>query len=115
MSHVAPIVKLTEKQKTIITQFSTSRSVAKSLTIRAQIILHASQGMQNKDISAKLCFDREMIGIWRQRWVAAEAILLEREHKGEEGSKYKQKIKDILSDKERPGVHPNTKLQSKRI
>lgn len=106
MSHVSPIIKLTNKQKTIITQFSTSRSLPHSLIRRAQIILYASQGLQSKDISALVFLTRQMVAVWRQRWGAAEAVLLEMERKKEDDSKYKQKIKDVLSDKEKPGVHP---------
>ncbi len=54
MSHVAPTIKLTQKQENILTKISTSRSLPKSLITRAQIILHASKGLQNKEISPKV-------------------------------------------------------------
>ena len=52
MSKIAPKITLTEKQKTILTMMATSRSLSKSLILRAQIIIHASNGMQNKEISS---------------------------------------------------------------
>ena len=106
MSHVAPTIKLTQKQANILTKISTSRSLPKSLITRAQIILHASKGLQNKEISPKVSLTREMVGVWRKRWNAAQEILLEMEKKGEEEVKYKQKINAILSDNEKPGVTP---------
>ena len=104
MSHVAPAINLTQKQENILTKISTSRSLPRALIMRAQIILYASQGMQNKDISSKVSLTREMVGVWRKRWSAAQEILLEMERKGEEDRKYKQKINEILSDNEKPGV-----------
>lgn len=106
MSHVAPLISLTDKQKIILTKISSSRSLPKSRITRAQIILYASQNMQNKDISPKVSLSREMVGVWRKRWSVVQGILLEMESKGEEDSKYKQKINEILSDNEKPGVLP---------
>jgi putative transposase len=106
MSHVAPAISLTNKQETILTKISSSRSLPKSLITRAQIILYASQGLQNKDISPKVSLSRVMVGVWRKRGSAAQPILLAIENKGEEDTKYKQKIKDVLSDNEKPGVLP---------
>lgn len=105
MSHVAPPINLTQKQENILTKISTSRSLPKSLITRAQIILYASKGLQNKEISSKVSLTREMVGVWRKRWNVAQEILLEME-KEEEELKHKQKINAILSDNEKPGVTP---------
>lgn len=58
MSKIAPKITLTENQKTILTMMATSRSLSKSLILRAQIIIHASNGMQNKEISSKVFLNR---------------------------------------------------------
>ncbi len=96
MSHVAPTIKLTQKQENILTKISTSRSLPKSLITRVQIILHASKGLQNKEISPKVFLTREMVGMWRKRWNAAQEILLEMEKKGEEEKKFEKRRKTIL-------------------
>ena len=92
MSKIAPKITLTEKQKTILTMMATSRSLSKSLILRAQIIIHASNGMQNKEISSKVFLNRLNVGLWRRRWAQAQSILLEIEEKEGDNYKYKQKM-----------------------
>ena len=108
MSHVAPRINLTEKQETYLTTISRSRSRSrnsqKSLIYRAQIILYASKGMKNTEIALKTSLYRKNVGIWRKRWAEAQNILLEMEQKEEETHKYYQKIQNILTDQEKPGV-----------
>jgi hypothetical protein len=104
MSKIAPKITLTEKQKAILTTMATSRSLSKSLTLRAQIIIHASEGMQNKEISSKVSLNRINVGLWRTRWANSQNILLEMEEKEEENYNYKQKIIEIFTDYLRPGA-----------
>ena len=104
MSKVAPAITVTEKQKIILAEMAASRSIAKSLTLRSQIILYAAKGVQNKEISAKVSLNRFNVGVWRGRWFAAQEILGEMERKEEDNYKYKQKIKEILTDVVRPGA-----------
>jgi hypothetical protein len=104
MSKIAPKITLTEKQKTILTMMATSRSLSKSLILRAQIIIHASNGMQNKEIGSKVSLNRLNVGLWRRRWAQAESILLEIEEKEGDNYKYKQKIREIFTDCVRPGA-----------
>lgn len=106
MSHVAPPITLTSRQERILTRISTSRSLPKSLVTRSQVILYAHKGMQNKDISPKVSLSRPMVGVWRKRWSRAQPILLAMETEGEEDAKYKQKIREVLSDNEKSGVPP---------
>jgi len=106
MSHVASPITLTSKQETILTKMSMSRSLPKSLVTRSQVILYASEGMQNKEIGPKVSLSRLMVGVWRKRWTADQPLLLAMEDKGEEDANYKQKIRQILSDREKPGVPP---------
>lgn len=106
MSHVAPPINLTCRQETILKKISTSRSLPKSLVTRSQIILYANKGMQNKDIGPKVSLSRLMVGVWRKRWNTAQPVLLAMENEEEEDAKYKQKISEVLSDNEKPGVAP---------
>lgn len=106
MSHVAPAINLTARQKKVLTEISKSRNCSKSHITRSKIILYAYEGMQNKDISFKVSLSREMVGRWRKRWKEAQSMLLEMETKKEKDSKYKRAIRGILTDNERPGVPP---------
>lgn len=106
MSHVAPTIQLTVRQKEILTKISRSRSLPKSLICRAQIVLFASAGLQNKDISDKVNLNRLSVGLWRKRWHEAEEILKVLEAKEDEAFQYKQKIAEVLTDNERPGSPP---------
>lgn len=106
MSHVAPIITLTARQKEILTEISRSRTFPKSHITRSKIILYAADGMQNKDISPKVCLAREMVGRWRKRWKNAQPMLLEMENQQEKGFRYKKAIRGILTDNERAGVPP---------
>jgi len=81
MSQVAPTINLTAKQQSILTTMSTSRTISRSLSTRAQIILYASQGMQNKEISERVPLNRHNVGQWRIRWANSQSILLEMEEK----------------------------------
>ncbi len=87
MSKIAPKITLTEKQKTILTTMVTSRSLSKSLIVRSQIIIHASEGMQNKEISSKVSLNRLNVGLWRRRWSEAQNILREMEEQEEDNYK----------------------------
>lgn len=106
MSHIAPTITLTSRQKEILTEISRSRTCSKAHIIRSKIILYAAEGMQNKDISPKVCLAREMVGRWRKRWKESQPMLLEMEAKQEKDFRYKKVIRYILTDKARAGVTP---------
>ena len=105
MSRVAPNINLTERQKSILTKFSISRSLPKYLIYRSQIILESASGMQNKEIAKLVFLKRRNVSLWRKRWVEAKDILLEIE-KEEDDNKYSKKIKGVLSDCVRSGAPP---------
>ncbi len=106
MSHTAPAITLTARQKEILTEISRSRTCSKSHITRSKIILYAADGMQNKDISPKVCLTREMVGRWRKRWKDSQPMLLEMETQQEKGFRYKKAIRRLLTDNERAGVTP---------
>jgi putative transposase len=103
MSKVAPKIILTEKQKSILSKFATSRNLSKSTSCRSKIILYSESGMSNKDISVIVSLTRKNVGLWRKKWIKNMDVLLNME-KEEDNHKYINKIKEVLSDNERSGT-----------
>ena len=53
---VAPAIELTEEQEGELTRLARSKRTSVRLAQRAQIVLLAAQGLQNKDIAEQLGF-----------------------------------------------------------
>src|SRR5271166_5471436 len=68
MPGMAAKVVITERQQSVLRTMIFSRSCAKGLAHRAEIILLAFEGYQNEDIAKKLNCERHGVGIWRRRW-----------------------------------------------
>ncbi len=94
---VAPKGVLTTEQATVLKRYSRGRSTPVRLVRRAQIVLLAAQGMQNKDIAAELDTRPRVVGVWRKRFL----------DKG---------IKGLEKDAPRPGRNPKiSKAKVKQI
>jgi len=65
---MAAKVVISERQQQVLQTMAFSRSCAKGLAHRAEIILLAFEGHKNEDIATKLACERHSIGIWRRRW-----------------------------------------------
>ena len=68
MPGMAAKVIISERQQQILQTMAFSRSCAKGLAHRAEIILLAFDGCKNEDIAKKLNCERHSVGIWRKRW-----------------------------------------------
>jgi putative transposase len=68
MPGMAAKVVISERQQHVLRTMAFSRSCAKGLAHRAEIILLAFEGHKNEDIAKKLDCERHSIGIWRRRW-----------------------------------------------
>jgi putative transposase len=64
-------VVLTERQQEILQRWVRSRSCARGLALRAEIILLAFDREQNGPIADRLGCERHAVGIWRRRWAEA--------------------------------------------
>jgi transposase len=84
---LAPYIELTLSERRKLERLSKARSSALRVQERAQIVLLAAQGMQNKDIARETGMDPGKIGRWRQRYA-------------------KMGLDGILKDKTRPGRIP---------
>lgn len=67
---VAPQVVLTDEQRTVLQRCSRGRTTPARLVRRAQIVLLASEGKENREIAEELDIERTIVGRWRRRFVA---------------------------------------------
>ena len=66
---VAPAIELTKKQEVELTRLARSKRTSVRLAQRAQIVLLAAQGQQNKDIAQQLGIGRVQVARWRERFL----------------------------------------------
>ena len=76
---VAPAIELTDEQKIELTRLARSRRTSVRLAQRAQIVLLAAQGLQNKDIAGQLGIGRAQVARWRERYLASALQGIERD------------------------------------
>lgn len=63
---IAKAITLTDEERAALTKWSRGRSTPARLVLRAQIVLAAADGRENKDIAAELGCTRRTIGVWRR-------------------------------------------------
>ena len=76
---VAPAISLTDEQKRELTQLARSKRTSVRLAQRAQIVLLAAQGLQNKDIAEHLGIGRVQVARWRERYLESGLGGIERD------------------------------------
>jgi len=76
---VAPAIDLTDEQEGELTRLARSRRTSVRLAQRAQIVLLAAQGLQNKDIAAQLGIGRVQVARWRERYLECGVQGIERD------------------------------------
>ena len=65
---VAPTIKLTKEQRTTLTRLVNGRRTEVRVVRRAQIVLAAARGLENREIAEDLGVSRESVGRWRSRF-----------------------------------------------
>jgi transposase len=76
---VAAKIELTPEQEGELTSLVRSRLTSVRLAQRAQIVLLAARGWQNKDIAQKLGIGRVQVARWRQRYLESGLQGIERD------------------------------------
>ena len=93
---------VSERQQLLLKEFSKSRTVSKSVSQRATIILLGFAGLRNDDIAWQVGLNRQQVGRWRQRWPDAwEALCV---WECSEPHRLREAILDVLADAPRPGA-----------
>ena len=101
MPFIATPVKISNRVEEILTVFSKSRTLSLSQIQRAQIIIGASRGMNNKEISNKVGLNQDSVSKWRVRWANNIEQLEEIEQKSPQD--LPDAVKNLLKDAPRPG------------
>jgi len=98
-------IKVTEKQKVILSQMTKEHKTEQQLVKRANILLLASEGISNAEIKRRLGFSINTIKTWRSRWESNYKILVEIESELalDTLKSLRNSIKEVLSDKPRSG------------
>ena len=76
---VAPTILLTNEQERELTGLARSKRTSVRLAQRAQIVLLAARGLQNKDIAEQLGIGRVQVARWRERYLEAGLQGIERD------------------------------------
>lgn len=64
----AVTILLSEEERRTLEQWARGRRTSVRVVTRAKIVLHASTGMENKDVAATLGIGRDTVGTWRRRF-----------------------------------------------
>ena len=76
---VAPKVTLTSEEQSELARIVASRLSSVRLSQRAQMVLLAADGLQNKEIADRLGVDRMQVARWRQRYLEHRLAGIERD------------------------------------
>ncbi len=76
---MAPKVTLTSEEQSELARIVTSRLSSVRLSQRAQMVLLAADGLQNKEITDRLGVDRMQVARWRQRYLEHRLAGIERD------------------------------------
>jgi transposase len=102
-----PTVELTAKLQETLEQIARCYTKPYCLVIRAKIILLAATGVNNAQVARQLNVDTDTVGMWRSRWLAAEATLLATEAKKLTERELIALVEATLADAPRSGA-PDT-------
>lgn len=64
----APVITLNESERTILQKLARGRRTPARLVLRANIILQAAEGCENREIAARIGATRQTVGQWRERY-----------------------------------------------
>ena len=76
---VAPAIELTKKQEGELKRLARSKRTSVRLAQRAQIVLLAAAGLQNKEIGEQLGIGRVQVSRWRERFLESGIAGIERD------------------------------------
>jgi transposase len=79
---IAPKVVVSEEDRRILVRWARGRSAPVRLMQRANIVLLAAEGQENKDIAAALKVTRQLVGRWRNRYVKLGLAGIEKDAPG---------------------------------
>lgn len=66
--HAAPAIPMNEREFEVVKRYNQKRSIAHHYKLRTSIILRASEGESNLQISQELALSYNTVKAWRRRW-----------------------------------------------
>jgi transposase len=79
---IAPKVTVTDEDRKTLKRWARGRSAPVRLMQRAKIVLLAADGQENKDIADAVGVTRQLVGRWRNRYVAQGLVGIEKDAPG---------------------------------
>jgi len=105
MPFIATPIKITNRVEEILTGYAKSRTLPLSQIQRAKIVIAASKGKNNKEISTEVGLNQDSVSRWRVRWSNNIEQLNEIEEKNPQG--LQDAVENLLKDAPRPGCPCN--------
>ena len=93
---------ITERQQAVLRQIAAAPTSPVRLAQRAEIILRAFEGEENRAIGSAIDLDATAVGLWRRRWVKAWPRLVQIECTQTHAA-FRRAIEDVLADAPRSG------------
>jgi putative transposase len=69
-------LNLTEAERAELEKLVKRHTVAQQIALRARIVLAAAEGKSNSQIATELQVSRQMVRLWRERWLPLQPIPL---------------------------------------
>lgn len=116
---VAPPVHLTEDQSEQLRSWARGRRTAARLVRRAQIVLLAAEGKQNKEIASELGVMPRIVACWRNRFLekGLEGLIKDAPRSGRKPSLTAEKVRRIvrrtIEETPRQATHWSTRSMAK--
>ncbi|MCH2246734.1 MAG: helix-turn-helix domain-containing protein [Crocosphaera sp.] len=97
-------IQISSRTEMLLQQIVRGTTNPYRLVRRAKLILGAVHGESNSSMSRRLELDREQVALWRKRWREQSEKLAAAEQQQVTDKKLMVLIKEILSDRPRPGT-----------
>jgi transposase len=101
MPFKAAPIKISTNEEKILNEFAKSRTLPLNKIQRSRIILEASKGKNNKEISKEVGLNQDSVSKWRTRWAKNAEQLREIEEKNPQDLLHA--VENLLKDAPRPG------------
>jgi transposase len=114
---VAARIALTDEQRATLGSWSRGRKTPARLVLRAKIVLHAAEGLENREIAIRLGTDRESVGRWRSRFAKFGLAGIEKDAAGRKPSIPRSTVEEIVrlttSSKPKNATHWSTRSMAR--
>src|SRR5579863_1422094 len=118
---IAPTIRLSPEQRTVLESQSRSRSLPVRVAERARIVLFAASGQQDLEIGARMAITPKKVSRWRKRFLALGVTGLEKDaprpgRKPKIGARLRQRVV-TMTTRQRPtnATHWSTRTMAAAV